>query len=101
MILQASLGSWLSVASTVFASVAAVATIVAVIYARKMVNESKAATKAMADQHREQIAELKASAAASHAPARRNCWNAESRSTTTWQSSGLRSYSAYRKPSLN
>lgn len=67
MILQASLGSWLSVASTVFASAAAVATIAAVIYARKTVNESQAATKAMADQHREQIAELKASAAASHA----------------------------------
>jgi hypothetical protein len=66
MILQASLGSWLSLASTVFAAVAAIATIVAVIYARKTVNESKAATKAVADQHREQIAELKASAEASH-----------------------------------
>ena len=67
MILQASLGSWFSLASTIFAAVAAIATIVAVIYARKTVNESQAATKAMAEQHREQIAELKASAAASHA----------------------------------
>ena len=67
MILEASLGSWLSAASTVFAAVAAIATIVAVIYARKTVNESRAATKAVADLHREQIAELKAAAAASHA----------------------------------
>jgi hypothetical protein len=72
MILQASLDSWFSLASTVFAAVAAVATIVAVIYARKTVNESKAATKAVAEQHREQIAELKASAAASHAASQKD-----------------------------
>jgi hypothetical protein len=42
MILQASLDSWLSLASTVFAAVAAVATIVAVMYARKTVNDSPA-----------------------------------------------------------
>lgn len=71
MILQASFGSWLSVASTVFAAVAAIATIVAVIYARETVRESQAATKTIVEQHREQIAELKASVAASDASSQR------------------------------
>lgn len=67
MILLGSLGSSLAGASTVFAAVAAIATIVAVVYARKTVQESEAASKAMAKQHREQIAELKAAAAAADA----------------------------------
>lgn len=69
MILAASLSGWRSAASTAFAAVAAIATIVGVIYARRTVSESRTATKAVAEQHREQMRELKASAAASHASA--------------------------------
>lgn len=71
MILPASFGSWLSLASTVFAAVAAVATIVAVMYARQTVNASQVATKTIGEQHREQIAELKAAGAASHTASKR------------------------------
>jgi hypothetical protein len=83
MIREASLGCWLSAASTVFAAVAAIATIVAVLYARKTVKESRAATTAEADQHREQIAEGKPRRRPPTPRPRRKCWNAGSRSTTT------------------
>jgi hypothetical protein len=75
MILQPSRGNWPSAASTVCPAVAAIATVVAVIYARRTVDESRAAAQAVADQHREQIAEVKASAAASHAASERESWN--------------------------
>jgi membrane protein implicated in regulation of membrane protease activity len=46
------------------AAVAAIATVVAVVYARKTVSESKAATRAAAQQHTEQLAEIRAAATA-------------------------------------
>lgn len=61
MILSAhvSFDTWLSVASTLFAAIAAVATVIAVKFARKTVTESEAATRMAADQHREQLRAMK------------------------------------------
>lgn len=50
-----SFNTWLSIASTLFAAIAAVATVIAVAFARKTVTESETATQTAADQHREQL----------------------------------------------
>lgn len=64
--IAASLGTWLSVGSTLFAAVAAGATIVAVIYARRTVTESEEAAQAAARRHNEQLEGLDLISASAH-----------------------------------